>query len=237
MKDFDKALMLRNIRGLLAAQNGTLEDLEDVMGLTAGSLQRMFRSPNRAIPSFELVWKIAGSLRVSVEWLAEGSGEMAGEDAVRLKDFIDRLFEQTRAKAQPWCHCGEDAMRRILFGERAEKLHPIGSGYYTDLPDGRRLYLNYFNEDCHVDMGGGHYLEQRWLMELNYETPGDSDRAIRRLYDSNLTDSVFLMSSLQTLYREIEQQEEALRLSGDAREMMDRFMAETAPDKPAEKGC
>ena len=99
------------------------------------------------------------------------------------------------------------------------------------MQEGYILCLHFLNEDCHVDMGDGHFLEQRWVYELGMLREAEGEFEL--ICDSN-DQFLPLFFDLEALFKSCQNQKFTARLTPSVRSVIDRFMNETA-GKPERK--
>ena len=116
-KEFDRQKFLANIRALIRQRGMKIGELESNVDLSAGYLSRLERDDNKAIPSVDVVWKIANELGVNIELLIEGNFDHSTENIEYIRRFVQSLFDRTVGGELEWSSNNIGSINRALEGK------------------------------------------------------------------------------------------------------------------------
>ena len=100
--EFDKARMMANISAMIQMRGIKIGELESKVGVSTGYLSRIGKDDYKAVPTIDVIWKIARELGVNIEWLIEGDPDHGAENILYLQNFIRRVFEKTQSGELEW---------------------------------------------------------------------------------------------------------------------------------------
>ena len=121
-REFDRQKMLLNISTLIQQRGMKIGELESSVGVSAGYLSRLGKEESKAIPSIDIIWKIAKELEVNVELLIEGNFDHSTDNIAYLQKFVQRVFDLTVSGELEWASHSVSDIGYVLRGEE--------TGYY-----------------------------------------------------------------------------------------------------------
>lgn len=139
-REFDRQKFLANIRALIRQRNMKIGELESNVDLSAGYLSRLERDDNKAVPTVDVVWKIAKELGVNIELLIEGTFDHATKNIEYIRRFVQSLFDRTVSGELDWSSNNIGSINRALEGkEECAIVERAPDGEYFEPSDGDML--------------------------------------------------------------------------------------------------
>ena len=156
MKEFDKILLINNIKILAKQNNIKLGDLETSVNVSPGYFSRLKADDNSTVPSVEVIYKIACAFNVTVDSLIQFDYTVSSTTESYLMKILSKILSETNEELYAWKKDGPDKI-----------MNTNDYGYYT-----HPLIKN----TSHFDSYGSEYFNSSYcsLMDetVEFDIPG-----------------------------------------------------------------
>ena len=126
-QNYDKALVLSNIRGLLKTSDKGLGFIEEKAGFNPGYVARLEKPGNTTEPSLNFIATAAKYLNVSIDYLVKAPVVDLTPTEKYLLGFLDKLNKETLDYKLDWEIEYQGTLNRMTDSGKVEDWHPLYS--------------------------------------------------------------------------------------------------------------
>ena len=137
MKDFDKILLINNIKILAKQNNIKLGDLESSVNVSPGYFSRLKADDNSTVPSVEVIYKIACAFNVTVDSLIQFDYTISSTTESYLMKILSKILSETNEELYAWKKDGVDKI-----------MSKNNYGFYTHPLIKNTSYLDIIGNEC-----------------------------------------------------------------------------------------
>lgn len=242
--DFNRSRLLNNINILIAIKKLKKNEVETNSGVSVGYLSRLAKPDNDTVPSVDFVWRVARELGVTMDALIDYDFTKLNEEQLLITNFINELARKTDKRELDWNIAINDRTlaQRLNDGDyqcpliswnsdfdyyydsrfyKYLKVDLAGHCYDAELPSGGRVYV--------MDVEGTvNNLPQRfwevYYIEDRTDLPFEGDDYYIVPICVTVGAGHFLEPIIDELASKIEDQENELKISREAKDVISRFM-------------
>lgn len=236
--EFDKTRLMNNINLLIKEKNLKIGELENEMGVSTGYISRMAKSEKESAPSVDFICKLAAKFEVSMDLLVGGDFEKANDNLKYMERFIHTLIDDTNAHVFDWERFTNmkkleeeyafpelNMQTRTLVVNMQEGKHSMQ--FRSSFKSEAKLIIENENFNAFVPRMGCVMMFK--LREFNTEEPVYEMYVVNMEEDkviplcSTLENDGVLESVLVELFSCIERHDRDLKISEDARYLIDSY--------------
>ncbi|MCP1110883.1 helix-turn-helix domain-containing protein [Ohessyouella blattaphilus] len=246
---FDKDRLLKNINILIKERGLKIGELETSVGVSTGYLSRLHRAETNVIPGIDFVSNIADALDVSIDALINSEFDRPNDNTMYMANFLKELISDTNQLVYDWelsisTEATDNAYGTGVTSEL--KGNKIPSDYNSE-----STYFNYrsrFNPGANLVFDGKHYFTEIDGMGviLLFAAEDPKNRIggnVFELYSldyyknmlipicSTLDNDGVVDASLKDLYASVLARDKDLKISNDAKELIEKYLKKKSHDQ------